>query len=778
MGPAPMKKMFSALAVLLAVLLASSAPAWAASPAPLTSLHAIRSLSDDQAGERLPVAFEATVTYFAGYEATLFVQDGDAAIYVMTTADMSLVPGDRVLVKGATQPSFHPIVTSGDITVLRHGALPLPVQATFGPLIQGRLDCTYVAVRGIVRSAESTMNSGRHVTQLELAMDGGSAGVTLDSSDPARLQGLLDSEVEVTGVASGRFDSKMQLIGVLIHATSFDAVKVLRQAPSDAQSLPLTPMNRVLDAYNVQDRSRRVRVQGTLTYFHPAAMAVLQDGNRSIRVLTPEVDPLKVGDRVEATGIPVVDDGFQALELGEIRTTGAAAPIVPLPITWDDLSSGGNAFDLVSIEGKVVSQVREQAQDVYVISAGGQLFSAALRHPYIYDPEAVVEPPPMVRVQPGSKVRVTGVAIFDGANRFNGALTFGILLRSPSDVTVLANPTLLNVGNLILVVGVLLAAVVAFGARGWALERKVRRQATEMAARIEAEANLERRRSRILEDINGSRPLAEIIEQITSLVSFKMGGVPCWCQISDGARLGIFPANQDARNVVRHEIPSRSGQAVGTLFAYLALPGPASIKETEALSMGAGLAELAIENRRLFSDLLHRSEFDQLTDIHNRFSLEKHLDALIVEAREKAGIFGLIYIDLDGFKEVNDLHGHQAGDIYLHKVAQRMKSQLRTADMLARLGGDEFAALLPMVHSRADAEDVAHRLKRSFDEPFAIDGVQLRGAASMGIALYPEDGATRDSLLGAADAAMYMAKHARQSPAGEPEPAVQSKQGA
>jgi len=774
-----MKKMFSAPAVLLAVLpavlLATSAPAWSASSAPLTSLRAIQSLSNAQAGERLPVAFEATVTYYGGYEATLFVQDSGAAIYVMTTAYMTVVPGDRVLIKGATQPSFHPIVTSGDITVLRHGALPPSVPAAFSPLIQGKLDCTYVAVRGVVRSAELTMSSGRHVTQLELAMDGGSAGVTVDSSEPARLKGLLDSEVEILGVASGRFDSKMQLVGVLIHVTSMDSVKILRKAASDAQSLPVTPMDKVLNVYDVQDRSRRVRVEGTLTYFHPAAMAVLQDGNRSIRVLTPEVDPLKVGDRVEATGIPVIDDGFQALELGEITTIGAAPPVVPLPVNWDDLSTGRNAFDLVSIEGKVVSQVREQAQDMYVISANDQLLSAALRHPYTYDPKSDVKLPPMVKVQPGSEVRVTGVAIFDGANRFNGALTFGILLRSPSDVTVLANPTLLNVDNLILVVGVLLAAVFAFGARGWALERKVHGQATQLAARIEADANLERRRSRILEDINGSRPLAEIIEQITALVSFKMGGVPCWCQIVDGARLGTFPAHQDARNVVRHEIPSRAGQPIGTLFAYLALPGPASTGESEALATGAGLAELAIENRRLYSDLLHRSEFDQLTDIHNRFSIEKHLDALIVEAREMAGIFGLIYIDLDGFKEVNDLHGHQAGDIYLHKVAQRMKSQLRTADMLARLGGDEFAALLPMVRSRADAEDVAQRLKRSFDEPFALDDVQLRGSASTGIALYPEDGATRDSLLGAADAAMYAAKHARQSPAETVQPAAQSK---
>jgi diguanylate cyclase (GGDEF)-like protein len=177
--------------------------------------------------------------------------------------------------------------------------------------------------------------------------------------------------------------------------------------------------------------------------------------------------------------------------------------------------------------------------------------------------------------------------------------------------------------------------------------------------------------------------------------------------------------------------------------------------------MAAGLAALAIETRRLYSDLLHRSEFDLLTDIHNRFSLEKHLDAQIDAARLEAAIFGLIYIDLDYFKQVNDSYGHQVGDQYLQEVALRMKRQLRPHDTLSRLGGDEFAVLLPMVRNRAEVEEIAQRLERSFDEPFAFEELTLTGSASVGIALYPQDGATRDDLLNAADAAMYLVKNDR-----------------
>jgi diguanylate cyclase (GGDEF)-like protein len=143
------------------------------------------------------------------------------------------------------------------------------------------------------------------------------------------------------------------------------------------------------------------------------------------------------------------------------------------------------------------------------------------------------------------------------------------------------------------------------------------------------------------------------------------------------------------------------------------------------------------------------------------------MDAQIEEARATAGIFGLIYVDLDGFKQVNDLYGHHIGDLYLQEVAQRMKQQLRSHDLLARLGGDEFAVLLPMVRNRAGVEEIAQRLEHSFNSPLTLEGQTLQGTASFGIALYPEDSATRDGLLSAADSAMYTAKNARRQAAAE-----------
>ncbi len=110
--------------------------------------------------------------------------------------------------------------------------------------------------------------------------------------------------------------------------------------------------------------------------------------------------------------------------------------------------------------------------------------------------------------------------------------------------------------------------------------------------------------------------------------------------------------------------------------------------------MAAGLATLAIETSRLYSELVHRSEFDLLTDVPNRFAMKKALAALIEESRQSAAIFGVMYVDLNEFKQVNDEYGHQFGDMYLKEIALRMKRQLRPGDTLARLGGDEFAVLV------------------------------------------------------------------------------------
>ena len=754
LGFCSMKK----LIILFAITLVCAPSGWAVGPATLTTLRAVHALTNDEASRGLPVAFEATVTYYRSIEKTLFVQDGDTGIYVSPPNGIKVVPGDRVLVRGKTQNSFNPFVVGESITLLGRGPLPKPVPARFDQMIRAETDCRLVTVRGQVRSADMMPNVP--FAFLQLLTDGGYFDATVDGDGALALEGMLDADVELTGVASERFDSKMQVTGILVHIQSIADIKVLNRADTSPWSLPATPMDRALAGFHVNDSTQRVRVRGTITYYEPGAAVILQDGVRSIWIATQTRASLQLGDIADATGFPDAHDGFLNLAHGEIRDTHVRAPVTPLPATWQTLTPHGNGspghhYDLVSIEGQVVTQVREASQDEYVLSTDGKLFSAIYRH--LGGP-----PQSATQIPAGSRVRVTGICVLEASNPFLDQVPFDILMRSPDDIAVVAPPSLLNVRNLIIAVGVMLLVVLVVGARDLLIQRRVRAQAASLAY-------FETRRSHILEDINGSRPLAEIVEEITELVSFRLHGAPCWCQIVGGALLGNCPPEQAGLRIVQREIPGRSGQPLGTTFAALdPLTKPAE-NESATLSFAAGLTALAIETRRLYSDLVHRSEFDLLTDIQNRFSLEQHLDRQIREARATAGTFGLIYIDLDQFKQVNDSYGHHVGDLYLQEAALRMKRQLRSNDKLARLGGDEFVALVPVVGSRADVEEMARRLERCFDEPFVFEGYILHGAASVGIAVFPQDATTVDALLSFADQAMYVNKHTRRESAAVPD---------
>jgi diguanylate cyclase (GGDEF)-like protein len=730
----------------------------AAEPSAITSLHAIHTLSKAQARAGLPVAFEATITYYNKSAVDLFVQDGDEAIYVETKGYEDLAPGDRVLVRGKTRDSFTTDVVSENVTVLRHGTLPKPVAADFQQLIRAQRDCMLVSVRATLRSADIVNLGNLHGTYLRLQMDGGPIDATVVETDASKYKELLDAEIEVTGVVSGKFDNKMQLIGILLEVPSVAHVRLLKPADATPDSLPLTAMDKILSTSYVHDVTQRVRVKGTLTYYQPGSAVVLQNGSQSLWVSTRSSTPMRIGDLAVATGFPDAHEGFLALTDGEVQDTNIYEPIRPQPSTWHQLATwnsgdpDGHQSDLVSFEGEVVTAVREGSQDEFVVSSEGKLFTAVYRHP---PPDRSLGPMPQIPA--GTRIRITGICMAVQANSIDPTeqdVPFNILLRSFSDISVIASPPLLSVRNLILLVGILLLLLFAAGARGWFIERKVRRENASMAY-------IERRRSRILEDINGSRPLAEIIEQITELVSFRLHGAPCWCQIIDGAQLGNCPTNLPAFRIVHDPISGRAGQLLGSIYAAFDPLTKQRVFESETLFSAAALASLAIETRRLYSDLVRRSEFDLLTDIHNRFSLESYLEKQIEEARQNATIFGLVYIDLNDFKLVNDVYGHQVGDLYLQEVVNRMKRQLRAVDMLARLGGDEFAVLLPKIRNRVEVEEISHRLERSFDVPFAAEGYVVHGSASIGIALYPEDGTTKDSLLSAADAAMYVNKHIR-----------------
>lgn len=169
----------------------------------------------------------------------------------------------------------------------------------------------------------------------------------------------------------------------------------------------------------------------------------------------------------------------------------------------------------------------------------------------------------------------------------------------------------------------------------------------------------------------------------------------------------------------------------------------------------------------LFNDITHRKEaellmhqqalHDNLTGLPNRLHFQEKFSQALMDTDQAKSSLAVCFLDLDGFKDVNDSLGHMIGDLLLQAISLRMKSCLRKKDVIARLGGDEFVILLPATASQ-QAEVVAEKLIRLVGQPYVIRHHTIQITTSIGICFYPQDGVTQEELIQKADQAMYEAK--------------------
>ncbi|WP_175105025.1 diguanylate cyclase [Pararobbsia alpina] len=164
------------------------------------------------------------------------------------------------------------------------------------------------------------------------------------------------------------------------------------------------------------------------------------------------------------------------------------------------------------------------------------------------------------------------------------------------------------------------------------------------------------------------------------------------------------------------------------------------------------------ERKKAEQHILYLTQHCPLTDLPNRVLFGDRLKQAILNAKRSRTKFALLFVDIDGFKPVNDRHGHAVGDMLLQRIGKRMKQCLRESDTIARIGGDEFVAILPAVNEAEDAVSIAEKLRQSIEEPFAVENCILGVSASIGVAIYPDDGLDEKTLQVNADHAMYQAK--------------------
>ena len=154
----------------------------------------------------------------------------------------------------------------------------------------------------------------------------------------------------------------------------------------------------------------------------------------------------------------------------------------------------------------------------------------------------------------------------------------------------------------------------------------------------------------------------------------------------------------------------------------------------------------------------HLAHHDQLTGLPNRLYLQVHLPEAIEEAKRSGTVLAVLFLDLDRFKHVNDSRGHETGDKLLKTVAQRIRSTMRAEDVVVRMGGDEFVVILKAVKGSDQVSEAAGRINHALSAPMVVDGRTLVTTVSIGVALYPHDGADMGELLRHSDTAMYQAK--------------------
>ncbi len=220
----------------------------------------------------------------------------------------------------------------------------------------------------------------------------------------------------------------------------------------------------------------------------------------------------------------------------------------------------------------------------------------------------------------------------------------------------------------------------------------------------------------------------------------------------------IRSALERAQSATQHAITLHL--ALGGVLILLAMGISEAIRRLlwrDALTICEQLRLLELAGTRLEHEATH----DPLTGLANRVLFYRRLEEAIVHAGEEGFSLAVLYVDLDDFKQVNDMHGHAVGDVLLQVIAGRLRHVVRVADTAARLGGDEFALLFVGIQESDECLSLYAKVEQEVGLSLDIGDVSLKPSCSIGYALYPSDGASLDTLLNTADTRMYQEKRAR-----------------
>lgn len=668
----------------------------------IQTVRAIRNLSAEKANLALPVRIRGVITYIDSVWRQLYVQDNTAGIYVKYNGNQRLEAGQRVILTGLSNAgNFAPVIIAPKIEIQGKAPLPPPVDADTDNASQGLLDSQFVRIEGIVYPLKFGENPLRPLITFALMSALGPIHVYASPAFPPLDQAARrfeDARVDIHGVLGSVFNSRRQLIGYQLLVANPEQIHILEPAVADPFTLPTSPIADLLQFSPHTRPGHRVKVAGVVTFVEPDRL-YLQDASSGVEI-RGDTGALRVGDSIQAVGYPKLVGSYSPVMTdAEFRPAGATRTIEPRSTTAEAVLGGQADSTLVSLDARLLAVLNGPSHTTLVLQSGVRNFTAILD---------TTDIGANLTIRPGSILRLTGVCSnqVDPAKIYTLLETdpanFQILLRTPRDIAVVRPaPFWTTKATVILLslVSLLIPTTLIWVA---VLRRRVRRQMAEL------------------------RKAAETTQAIRDL--------------SASMRKVAREQRYDKR------VSVRGRQEVAQLVVAFN-------------QMLAQLRQREEEKNAAEAKLQHMAMVDELTGLPNRRMLFDSLNQKLAAAERENHQLALLYIDLDGFKLVNDNLGHNLGDLVLAEVARRLRARARASDTVARIGGDEFTLVLGHIKHPEDAEIVARDLLQAITARYEIEGNPILIGASIGISLFPDHGSEGGQLLQHADCAMYAAKH-------------------
>ncbi len=447
-------------------------------PSEIRRVGDIHKLSFEQAQSRLPIHVIATVTYMDPLYGLLFVQDASGGVYVdaHNLMHVNLSSGQLVDVRGVSTPGeFAASITETRVKVIGRGTMPAPLAASAEAILTGAADSNWVEMQGVV---ERVTRREEH-TFLELS-DGPHRFRATLVGDAPWADALAGARVRIQGVSASDFNTRRQLLGVVLLPPSGKYVRVLTPAVA-VETMPYTPVVGILQYSALGVAGLPVKVHGTVIFSRPEGPTYVRDSTGGLLIATHEPVSLNPGDAVDAVGFPHAGRFDPNLQNALLRKVRGGPPPAPKLVKAQEVIDDDLDADLVQVRGTLLDVARTPLGETLMLQGGETLFDATLDRP---------DGPADLRS--GDEIALTGISGIqrDSEDDSAPAKWFKLLLRSPKDIVVLKQAPWWTTGRT-LQLAATLAGVASLGF-GWVfvLRRRVRAQTRVIRAKLEQEEAL------------------------------------------------------------------------------------------------------------------------------------------------------------------------------------------------------------------------------------------------------------------------------------------------